>query len=57
MNTISNVAVLSVGIAALTKAVELASTNVTGAIIAAVIGLAAILLYERMPLSNPPPTV
>lgn len=52
--TITNVAVLTVGVAALTTAVEfLKSGQLVEAIIAGVIGLGAIFLYERLPLSNP----
>lgn len=55
MNTISNVAVLTIGIGALGTVVEfLRAGQVTEAIVAGVVGLAALVIYERLPLSVPP---
>lgn len=55
MNTVSNVAVLTIGISALASVVEfLRAGQVTEAIVAGVVGLAAIVIYERLPLSVPP---
>lgn len=54
MMTISNVAVFTIGVGALSKAVEfLSAGKIQEAIISGVIGLAAVFLYERLPLSNP----
>ena len=53
--TASNVAVFTVGVTALASVVEfLNQGKTTEAIVAGVIGLAAVYLYERLPLSNPP---
>lgn len=55
MNTISNVAVLTIGIGALGTVVEfLRAGQITEAIVAGVVGLAAVFIYERLPLSVPP---
>lgn len=54
MMTISNVTVFTIGVGALSKAVEyLGEGKITEAIISGVIGLAAVFIYERLPLSNP----
>lgn len=51
--TITNTALFVAGVAAISTAVELAKTSqFIGAGICAVVGLAAILLYEKLPASN-----
>lgn len=50
MNLLSNVTLLTAGIGGVTAAIELArQNNYIGAIIAGVIGLAAVALYELFP--------
>lgn len=55
MMTITNVSVLTIGIGALASVVEfLQAGKITEAIVAGAIGLVAVYLYERLPLSNTP---
>lgn len=50
-----NIALLTVGIGALSTAVELAkASNFVGAGIAAVVGILVVFLYEKLPPSTPP---
>lgn len=56
VTTVSNVIVFTIGVGAISASVEMLKTggDLTRAIILGVIGVAAVVLYERLPLSNPP---
>lgn len=52
---VQNVALFTVGVGALSAAVELAKvSNFVGAAIALVVGVAAVVLYEKLPPTTPP---
>jgi hypothetical protein len=52
--SVSNIAILTLGVGALSTAVELAkNSNFIGAGIAAVVGIAALWLYEHLPTTPP----
>lgn len=53
--TVSNIAVLTIGIGALSTVVPfLQDGKLLEAIVAGVVGLAAVFIYEKLPLSTPP---